>query len=210
MPSIATVNESKAKHVVAWVREQLGLTQGQLANMIGSSRHTIQSIELGRMALSERFAYALNEATGIRAKWFLANELGAPPPDAAEVQEQFKEAQRGAFKGKYAAHLAPQMALWRTLTVLLAIADELGPDGCNASGFYHILFQMTHKLRGCIGDNKTRIRINRANHELVKEGGDERVLSFLLAKLQETQRALPKAPGKPPGSRKKWPQSGRI
>jgi len=90
--------KKKPKHVIAWVREQLGLTQSELGRPIGSSQHTIQAIEIGRLALSERFAYALAEQTGIKAKWLLANELGNPPPDPVEMRKQFEEAQTGAFK----------------------------------------------------------------------------------------------------------------
>ena len=75
--------KKKSHHVVAWVREALGLKQSELASLIGISRNTLQSIELGRLPLSERIAYRLSEQTGIRAKWLLDNELGDLPPDPA-------------------------------------------------------------------------------------------------------------------------------
>jgi len=81
------------------------------------------------------------------------------------------------------------MALSRVFTLLLGIADELGRDGCRASGFYHILGKLTTKLADCIADNKIRSRIYRANHELINKG-DDHVLSFLLASHQEMQRVI--------------------
>ena len=43
---------------------------------------SLQSIESGRLKLSERFAYRLAKATGIQPQWFLANELVEPLPTA--------------------------------------------------------------------------------------------------------------------------------
>ena len=83
----------KSRHVVAWVRETLGLKQSELASLIGISPNTLQSIELGRLPLSERIAYRLSEQTGIRAKWLLDNELGDPPPDPAEMRRKYEKAQ---------------------------------------------------------------------------------------------------------------------
>ena len=60
--------KKKSRHVVAWVRKTLGLTQSELASLIGISANTLQSIELGRLPLSERIAYRLSEQTGIRGK----------------------------------------------------------------------------------------------------------------------------------------------
>lgn len=89
-----TAAKKKPKHVVAWVREQLGLTQSELGHLIGSSQHTIQAIELGKLPLSEYFAYQLAEQTGITAKWFLANKLSKPLPDPAVMQKGSKRHKR--------------------------------------------------------------------------------------------------------------------
>jgi hypothetical protein len=49
-----------------------------MANICGCSVDTIQSIELGRLALSELLARKISNATGVGAGWLLENDLKAP------------------------------------------------------------------------------------------------------------------------------------
>jgi transcriptional regulator with XRE-family HTH domain len=198
VPTLAT--KKKPKHVIAWVREQLGLSQAQLAGLIGSRQPTIQSIEIGRLPLSEYFAYALAEQTGIKAKWFLANELGNSPPDPERVRKSFNEAQLGPWKGILKAHFFPRMKLMRIFVLLRAIVYELGYSGCRATGFDDTMQKMTLKLLDCIDDNKVRKQVYQSARNLVREG-DDRVLSLWLADVQEMQRVLRKSRVKPPSER---------
>jgi transcriptional regulator with XRE-family HTH domain len=186
---VPIIARRKPKHVVAWVREQLDLTQSQLATLIGSSQHTIQAIESGRLPLSERFAYALSEKTGIRAKWLLANKLSKPLPDPVLMRAKFEDAKQGAWKGIYLAHLLPRMILLRIFVLLRAIVDELGYGGCRATGFNDTLQKMSLDLLDCVPDKRLRRRIYKAARDVVSKG-DEQVLSLLLSDVQEMQRAL--------------------
>jgi transcriptional regulator with XRE-family HTH domain len=87
--------------VLPWLREVLGLTQHQLANMIGASQPTIQAAELGRLPLSERFAWAISQKIGIDARWLLAGKLPNPPPDPQLIRQRYEEAQKGDLAGLY-------------------------------------------------------------------------------------------------------------
>ena len=106
--------KKKTCHVVAWVRKTLGLTQSELASLIGISANTLQSIELGRLPLSERIADRLNEQTGIRAKWFLDNELGDPLPDPSKMRRKYENAQADPWGSFFSqVDLVPRMFLLR-------------------------------------------------------------------------------------------------
>jgi DNA-binding XRE family transcriptional regulator len=47
------------------LRQELGLTQGQMGKLIRRSRPTIQAIELGDLRLTEDLAAKISEETGI-------------------------------------------------------------------------------------------------------------------------------------------------
>ena len=160
----------KSRHVVAWVRETLGLKQSELASLIGISTNTLQSIELGRLPLSERIAYRLNEQTGIRAKWLLDNELGAPPPDPAEIRRKFEEAQAQPWPDSYPAYLVPRMFLFRLYVFGREIANELGYRACRTSGFNAALVKLNRVLLDCLPDNQIRRKVYRKASALLKGG----------------------------------------
>jgi transcriptional regulator with XRE-family HTH domain len=69
---------SPKRHNLARLRLFLKLGQNETAELAGCSRDTIQSVELGRLRLSERLARKISDATGIAADWLLENNLKAP------------------------------------------------------------------------------------------------------------------------------------
>ena len=69
---LKTPRKKTPNPVLPWLRETLGLTQSQLANLIGAAQSTIQAVELGRLPLSERFAWAISQNIGVDAHWLLA------------------------------------------------------------------------------------------------------------------------------------------
>lgn len=77
---LKTPRKKTPNPVLPWLRETLGLTQSQLANLIGAAQSTIQAVELGRLPLSERFAWAISQNIGVDAHWLLAGKLLDPCP----------------------------------------------------------------------------------------------------------------------------------
>jgi type I restriction enzyme R subunit len=67
------------EHVISALRGILGLSQKQFAALVGCSHPTIQAIELGRLKLSKKLAWAISEATGVAPEWLLQNDLTKPP-----------------------------------------------------------------------------------------------------------------------------------
>lgn len=192
---------SGSPHVLAYVRQAIGLTQAELGTLIGSAAPTIQAIELGKLPLSEDLAFRINEVTGVKAEWLLDNQLGDPPPSPSELREQFASAQAGDFAGKHLTHFAPRMALVRTFRFLDQIADELGPEGCQFSGFYTQLRRMTVKLAECVHDKRLRRQavmtahghLSRKDKEIVRD------VQALIGELDKALRDFPRRrPSKAP------------
>jgi transcriptional regulator with XRE-family HTH domain len=71
---------SKRSHALAILRKNLGLRQPELAEMLGCSVATIQSIEVGRLKLSESLASRISAATGCDRDWLLRNDVSEPMP----------------------------------------------------------------------------------------------------------------------------------
>jgi transcriptional regulator with XRE-family HTH domain len=65
------------RHNVARLRLFLGKSQREMADIAGCSFDTIQSVELGRLALSEDLARRISAATDVHLHWLLDNDLEA-------------------------------------------------------------------------------------------------------------------------------------
>lgn len=68
---------SVCRHVLAFLRKELGLNQSDFAELTGNSTPTIQAVELGRLKLSEAVAMKIFAATGADPVWMRANDLSA-------------------------------------------------------------------------------------------------------------------------------------
>ena len=69
---------------VRHLRRIINKDQREFALLIGCSRHTIESIEQGRLKLSPRLAVTISHATGIDPGWLLANEGSLPMVNRSE------------------------------------------------------------------------------------------------------------------------------
>jgi len=166
-----------------------GLKQSELAGLVGMSTNTLQSVELQRLPLSEKFAFALAEQTGIRAKWLLDNELGDPPPDPAEMRRTFEERQAHPWGSSYLAYLSPRMSLFRFYVLAREVANELGGHSTyHHSGFINALMKLNRELNACLPDNYVRRKVYQKVQAIVKEG-DEKVCKLVISDVTEIRRA---------------------
>ena len=60
------------------LRKFLTLTQKEMAELGGCSRHTVQSIEIGRVVLSARIAAKISATTGCDLSWLMGGDSRAP------------------------------------------------------------------------------------------------------------------------------------
>lgn len=71
--------KSQSKTTVSVLRSIIGISAQDLAELTGRSIHTIQSVESGRLALSEELAVKMSVETGVCAQWLVNREPQAPP-----------------------------------------------------------------------------------------------------------------------------------
>jgi transcriptional regulator with XRE-family HTH domain len=69
--------QKKPRHNLTRLRLLLGKSQREMADAIGCSFDTIQSIELERLRLSEELARRISAATDVHLHWLLENDLEA-------------------------------------------------------------------------------------------------------------------------------------
>lgn len=69
---------SLGKSSLAVLRSIIGLTQGELAELVRTSRPTIQAVELGKLPLSRRLAERISLHTGVSMVWLLNNKYKVP------------------------------------------------------------------------------------------------------------------------------------
>ena len=72
---------SPLRHKLAVLRTTLGLTQKEMAALIGCSTPTIQAIELGKLKLSEGLAEKIAFQTGVGLFWLLEDGQSPTPVD---------------------------------------------------------------------------------------------------------------------------------
>jgi transcriptional regulator with XRE-family HTH domain len=145
------------RHVLRWVRERLGLTQFDVARMTGTSQPTIQSVELGRLKLSERLAYKLGARLGVDPKWLLANDW-QKLPEPEDLRESFKQA-IGFDTHPFFEVAFLRGQLLRGYLLQRAIIDELGWQGSNAAGFHETFHRAELDLLSTIANKKLRDQI---------------------------------------------------
>jgi transcriptional regulator with XRE-family HTH domain len=70
---------SPLAHPLAVLRTTIGLTQKQMGALVNRAARTIQSIELGKLPLTEELALRIAEATGVDEAWLFAANPAVPP-----------------------------------------------------------------------------------------------------------------------------------
>jgi transcriptional regulator with XRE-family HTH domain len=62
------------RHVLADIRIECGLSQPELAKILGCAAITVQKIEQGKLGLSEELAQKIEDQFDVSARWLLAND----------------------------------------------------------------------------------------------------------------------------------------
>ena len=91
---IVAMNEPK--HALAVLRRILGLKQNEMADLVGCSMPTIQAVEYGKLALSEKLAAEIQQQTAVDLTWLLSNNISKPAVNrvgAPYTKELFEERQ---------------------------------------------------------------------------------------------------------------------
>ena len=70
---------SSKKSCLAVLRTVAEITQKELAELVDCAPVTVQSIELGKLRLSERLAERISLQTGVTINWLMQNDYTVPP-----------------------------------------------------------------------------------------------------------------------------------
>jgi transcriptional regulator with XRE-family HTH domain len=108
---------SKATHVLAKLREELGLHQKELAERVGLHWRTIQDIERGKLQLSRRNAIKIGDKLGVSPAWLLQNDTSQEIKNVAGERWSLKD--RRTVDYRY-PELIRQLLLTRICSSLLS------------------------------------------------------------------------------------------
>ena len=98
---------SKATHVLAKLREELGLHQKELAERVGLHWRTIQDIERGKLQLSRRNAIKIGDKLGVSPAWLLQNDTSQEIKNVSGEQWSLKDRQNTDAHYPWFAHRTP-------------------------------------------------------------------------------------------------------
>ena len=209
------MQNSAGRHVLAKVRLEAGLTQGELATRVGCHKMSIQRIEQGLMALSVSLAERIQEVLGVSSAWLLANDFDAveiTPEGRPWYKRDFEMRQvRASGWGKTVLpspesenpnqldNLTEQYKRWR-LQRLLTYMDLLLSQK-QKEGRFNEFGLLLHRLEKAIYDICTDFGVVPE----VLEGGDKKVADLRKAyeaTLTATQQARDSLPPSPPRKRR--------
>ena len=126
------MRKSEERTKVAVLRQAIGLSAKDFADLIAKTIHTVKSLESGRLKLSEELAVRISKATGVLLDWLLA----PPHPDDSPIDQFADELTRETFEAHRAALMAmkkahdsykqrPAEATGKQLVQLLKKAEKL-------------------------------------------------------------------------------------
>jgi transcriptional regulator with XRE-family HTH domain len=113
---------SPFRHTLAVLRTAIGLTQKEMAAILGCSTPTIQAVELGKLKLSDGLAERIAWETGVALTWLMKNDVSTPPlaDTGAEFTRAVFDTRQASQKRKLGENLTDK--LWTRHTVASAIA----------------------------------------------------------------------------------------
>ncbi|MDC0325649.1 helix-turn-helix transcriptional regulator [bacterium] len=166
----------KREHTIAVMRREVGLTQPDLAKLIGVNRVTISRIEIGRDPLSKAMADRISVQTGISPDWLFGEDLENPKTiDGGAFTEQTYRYYRdvvtksGVEQGKELAKQYAELVEF----ILYAIPHYLkaGKTGILATRLNKAKFELNEVFTSDLHEQMTVVWKNM--HKSVKKAGDQ-------------------------------------
>jgi transcriptional regulator with XRE-family HTH domain len=109
MKTLSTTNDtisfygmrSLRRTTTAVVRSELGMSLQEFADLIGKSPSTVESLEGGRLRLSETTALVISKKTGVSIQWLLAGDPSAPMTNSNDEGWTIRAFEKGASEATY-------------------------------------------------------------------------------------------------------------
>ena len=98
--------KSLLKSSIAVIRNEIGQTVDEFAELLGCSVWTIRRLERNDLELSEKLARKIREQTGAPVEWLLKNDPSLPPKDSSGLfwSKQLFEVHQGKREAAEVAH----------------------------------------------------------------------------------------------------------
>jgi len=167
------------------------MTQQQFGKLVGLSRRTVQSVELGILRLSERAAHRISEEIGVDVYWLLENRLEEPIQNRWGQPwnlEWFQVARLGLWRGGYLYKKAPVMQLFKTYRELRWIVAERDLADLVRDKFLINLQKAVADLWETIPDRDERNQLIREHRE--ERLSDEELLQRVIADARDLLAAV--------------------
>jgi transcriptional regulator with XRE-family HTH domain len=198
---------------VAQLRQVLGISAAEFARLVGRSFHTINSVESGRLSLSEELATRISHETNAELGWLLdaaqtgppvnrsgelltreeferhlasASELSKDPLAIETLLEQFRRLL--SFAQKHKEEEFPRL-IWRVNKFEEELERELHPETFE---LMRIQQQILARTRGTV--ERTELKSKRLSHT----PSFEEISKMISEKLKKSARSKkPRRPKKP-------------
>jgi transcriptional regulator with XRE-family HTH domain len=187
------VTPRQPRHVLALLRQKLRLTQGELGRLIGAAQITVQTVERGKLPLSDFFATRISEETGVSKAWLLKNDLNAPPLNRYGrdrwTMDDYARAQAGMFRGEFLFEYAMRMKLLRSYILLRGISEEFHPMERMTGVFQRIYSETLWECLETLPDERAQKEVFE-RYKILTSKSDADTLRFVQADVQELLRVL--------------------
>lgn len=169
------MRHSSKKHVLAILRDVIGIKQDGMHEIIGCSLSTVVQIEAvtGKrpLRLSEKLAKRISHQTGVSVSWLLENDTSKPPvtiDGEAYTREVFERKQasfhRKGTETEFLDHLRIQrMAFDNVASVLRILVKAL------QKGDLHLI---NYRLREALGEVETPLGKSSIADTIARPDGD--------------------------------------
>jgi transcriptional regulator with XRE-family HTH domain len=181
--------KSKKKSNLSYLRQAIGLTQRELAGLLGIAADTLQSYELQRLSLPEKVAFKIEQQTGVPARWILG-EVSDPSLTATEMRRKFDKTQAHPWGTPYMARLLPRMHFFRLYIIAREVANELGGPGTpQYPEFVDALIRLNKALLESLPDVQSRRRVYQRATAILNKG-PRKVCRLVASDALDTGKAM--------------------
>jgi transcriptional regulator with XRE-family HTH domain len=179
---------SKRKTTVAVLRQLLELSVEQLAKLIGKSPTTINSLETGRLKLSEETAFKITQQTGVEMVWLLQGRSKDKPYIFDESMGEERSYTKADYEIAQARkHTPPPSKVDPDRLILNGLGSVLNwlpiyakaqQDGKGYLAHY-LMYQCLAQLRERLGqDQRAVLRANKNTRLIANDGSKWFISSY--------------------------------
>jgi transcriptional regulator with XRE-family HTH domain len=179
---------SAKKSCLAVLRNIAGITQRELAEMVDCAPITVQSIELGKLRLSERLARRIALQTGADLDWLMAGDYKTPPTCPREAGEPYSKRHYQMTRAEIADPRTDPFDLAHAENVLADAARQLAGGLLTAYRKNQSIF-FYYKLREALEDFRVEFPPAKDLPTEQKLGELTRQLHRLLVKAADAKRS---------------------